>query len=80
MAMIDGKEVQIFKDPATDDGTKKSNTGVVAVQEVDGELVCIDGLSLDDDVADLMRPIFRDGKLLVDDDWATIKERIAATK
>jgi len=74
--VINGKESMIFKDPVTDDGTKKSNTGAVAVQEVKGKLVCVDGLPLEHDVATLMRTVYAGGELLVDEDWATIKGRI----
>lgn len=43
--VIDGVEKPIFKDPKTDDGTKKSQKGRVAVVKLsNGELGCVDGL------------------------------------
>lgn len=63
MVTIDKKEQMIFKDPATDDGTKKSNTGaVVVLKNKDDELECIDQLSLtyrNDN--DLLHTIFYNG-------------------
>lgn len=44
--VINGEEKPIFKDPATDDGTKKSNIGAVGVYEVDGEIITEDGQSM----------------------------------
>ncbi len=76
--VVDGVERAIFKDPKTDDGTKKSNKGVVAVQEVQGELVCIDELPLDNDEPDLMQVVFRDGVMLNGATLAEIRERIAS--
>ena len=78
--IVDGEERMIFKDPATDDGTKKSNKGVVAVQEVEGELMCIDGLPFEHDVADLMQVVFKDGELLIDENFESIRQRIAVTQ
>jgi len=53
----------LFKDPITDDGIKKSNTGVVVVQEKNGKLICKDGLSFNHNESNLMQVIFKDGKL-----------------
>ena len=63
MSKIDGKEKMLFKDPVTDDGIKKSNTGVVVVQEKNGKLICKDGLSFNHNESNLMQVIFKDGKL-----------------
>jgi nicotinamide phosphoribosyltransferase len=77
LCVINGKERFIFKDPATDDGTKKSNTGAVAVQNVKGKgLVCLDKLPLEHDVANLMRTILEDGELKVNDSLADIRARL----
>ena len=77
MCMISGEEKQIFKNPATDDGTKKSNTGCVAVVKENGEFKCVDGLSFENNVKCEMRPVFKDGKLLFDDSLANIRKRIS---
>jgi len=65
LCRINGEEKQIFKDPKTDDGTKKSQKGAVVV--IDNEFSGIsyeDGKSLAeiDDGRNIMQLIFKDGK------------------
>lgn len=76
--VIDGVQKNIYKNPATDDGTKKSNTGVVAVlkDSESGEYVCVDGLTFTHDLHDEMRTVFYNGILEVDDTLSAIRERI----
>ena len=79
-AMVNGKEVLIFKDPKTDDGTKKSLKGLVAViKSENGDLISVDNMrqkDLDELSNDIMRPIFENGKLLIDDSLEEIRKRI----
>ena len=64
MCMIDGKEKMIYKDPVTDDGVKKSNTGVVVVQrDHENNLVYKDKLSSNHKEEDLLQTIFYNGKV-----------------
>lgn len=83
--VVNGKELLLYKDPITDDGTKKSALGRVAVIEKDGELQLVDGLYQKDwlghhlsktDEKDVMVDVFKDGKLLVDWTLEEIRERI----
>lgn len=78
--VVNGEEKLIFKDPKTDNGTKKSQKGmVVTTYDDEGNMIFIDWLTQNqrDSFADnLMRPIFKDGELLVDDSLAQIRERI----
>ena len=102
-AVVDGEERLLFKDPKTDDGTKRSQRGMVAVAKTDdilkanpafdfstltGEqkensLLWVDGLKEQDhDLHEkagwnMLRPVFKDGQLLVDESLATIRERLA---
>jgi len=66
--VINGEEKAIFKNPKTDNGTKKSLKGRIAVVEVGGTL-----RALDDDVAeyrdavtdhDLLETVWKDGKFV----------------
>lgn len=76
LCVINGVEKHIFKDPKTDDGTKKSQKGRVAV--VNGQV--IDQLSLDAQIpGDQLVEIFRDGKLLVNQTFAEIRSRLASS-
>lgn len=81
MAVINGDEKQIFKDPKTDNGIKKSQKGAVAVIKAMNSLMVIDGLTLDAEIpGDQLREIYRDGKLLVDDKFSDIRKRLENSK
>lgn len=89
LCVINGSEKQIFKDPKTDNGIKKSQKGKVVVYQEPGtgQIKSRDGLSLDDSVyarigkqnvdLDMLQEVFRDGKLLVDQTFSEIKTRLA---
>jgi len=63
---VDGdvEGINIFKDPITDDGTKKSATGLLKVVKVDGEFTLIDKCTWDDVNSEdnELKVIFKDGK------------------
>lgn len=61
---IDGVEKQIFKDPKTDSGMKKSQKGRVAVY--DNGTKFIDGLSKSEVGENLLTLVFKDGNLFKD--------------
>jgi nicotinamide phosphoribosyltransferase len=79
LAVIGGVEKPIFKDPKTDtDGIKKSQKGRVIVIKDD---VCgfkfYDGFSLEDNIAsDQLQTVYCDGKLLVDQKFSEIRNRL----
>lgn len=65
VCVIDGEEKQIYKNPVTDDGIKKSNRGAIVVQTDNAnKLICKDGLSLTNNENDSLKTIFYDGLLL----------------
>jgi len=92
--VVDGKELLLYKDPITDDGTKKSQKGMVAVidkskmgntylnKQMFGEL----GIEYIDELnratkegykdIDMLQPVFKDGKLLVDWTLDEIRQRV----
>lgn len=77
LCVINGSEKQIFKDPKTDDGIKKSQKGRVVVLKDGDSFKFLDGFSLNDVVAgDQLTEIFRDGKLLVDEKFSDVRERL----
>lgn len=79
-AIINGDEKQIFKDPKTDDGTKKSQKGKVAVLKDSGQKIYFaDGLDVETEkllAGNLLVEVFRDGKLLVDQTLSEIRARL----
>ncbi|MFZ5553111.1 MAG: nicotinate phosphoribosyltransferase [Bacteroidota bacterium] len=73
---VNGEEREIYKDPKTDDGTKKSARGLLAVQEQNGKLVLKDQCSWDELKFCLMEPVFENGKLLRDHSLSEIRSRV----
>lgn len=75
---VNGEGREIFKDPITDDGTKKSLTGRVMVVREGDEIKVLDRQSPKASNQGLLRPVFRDGALLVEENLATIRQRLAS--
>jgi nicotinamide phosphoribosyltransferase len=76
LCVINGVEVPIFKDPKTDDGTKKSQKGRVVV---DASHAVTDGHGLDEAVeGDILEEVWRDGKWLKRHTFAEVRARLAA--
>lgn len=80
---IDGHEHNIFKDPITDDGTKKSLTGRVVVScNSEGEIFAIDGLTrrqqreYEENGPSLLEDVFVDGVLVRDETLSQIRARL----
>ena len=78
--VVDGELREIFKDPATDDGTKRSARGLLAVvrNEAD-ELELIERASWDDVRNCAFEPVFVDGELVRDESLADIRRRVRAS-
>jgi nicotinamide phosphoribosyltransferase len=73
---INGNPCDIFKDPVTDSGIKKSARGRLKVLRLNGNLTLLDG-QYGLEGGELV-PVFRDGKLLVEQTLAEIRARVAA--
>lgn len=73
-AEIDGKGVQIFKQPKTDSG-KNSAKGMLRVDKIGNEYVLVDGLDNDD--GGELKVIFEDGKFVNLPTFSQIRERLA---
>jgi nicotinamide phosphoribosyltransferase len=92
LCVINGDEKLIFKDPKTDDGVKKSQKGKVVVytEPATGEIKFKDGFLLNEQLyirtqtgnvdIDMLQEVFRDGKLLIDENFSDIRARIATYK
>lgn len=80
--IVDGKERAMFKDPVTDKGKhsahKKSQKGMCVVSLGPDGITYTDGHTMEESDQDgnLLRPVFRDGQLLVDEDFETIRSRL----
>ncbi len=68
---------EIFKDPITDDGTKKSKKGLLAVyQRMDGSIWCKDQCSEYEEKQGILETVFKDGKLVKSVTLQEIRDRL----
>lgn len=77
---VNGEGREIYKDPITDDGTKKSAKGLLCVDRnpETGRLELEDQVSKERELQGEMQTIFKDGVLLVDQSLSEIRARVAA--
>jgi nicotinamide phosphoribosyltransferase len=73
---VNGEGRAIFKDPITDDGTKKSAKGLMKIELESGTYKLIDQVSWDEEKKGELKEVFRDGKLLIDYSLAGIRKTI----
>lgn len=72
-AIVDGKEVEVYKNPVDDPG-KVSKKGRLALVERDGVLITVPEDSVDPS-ENILVEVFRDGELLVDQTLDEIRKR-----
>jgi len=75
---VDGVGRDIFKDPKTDDGTKKSAKGLMQVYRntATGKLALKDQCTWEEEGQGELKTVFKDGKVVVDWTLAEIRERV----
>lgn len=75
---------EIFKDPITDDGTKKSKKGLLAVYKNPNTsyntLVCYDQVSKEEESQGLLETVFKDGKLVKTTNLKEIRNKLNSYK
>ena len=72
---VNGVGREIFKNPITDDGTKKSAKGLMKIELEANTFVLKDQASWDEEKTGELKEVFRDGKLLIDQSLSEIRER-----
>lgn len=72
---VNGEPCELFKDPITDSGEKKSAKGLLAVHEIDGEYVMVDQQT-DIDCESELQTVYLNGNLLVNQSLQQIREEI----
>lgn len=79
-AEVNGEKRLLFKNPVTDDGTKKSQKGMIFAYKENGEITYKDGYDKDTiadvDGENLLQDVFVNGKLVRDESLAVIRERV----
>lgn len=72
---VNGEGREIFKDPITDDGTKKSAKGLMKIELKDGKYSLVDQVDWETESTGELVEVFRDGKLLIDQSLGDIRKR-----
>ena len=73
---VNGEGRNIYKDPITDDGTKKSAKGLIKIVKENGAYKMIDQVSWEDEATGELVEVYRDGKLLVDQSLKVIRAKV----
>lgn len=74
---VNGEGRAIFKEPKTDDGTKRSARGLLRVdRDAEGELVLKDNCTWEEAKGGLLEPVFRDGQFLKEWTLAEVRARV----
>lgn len=73
---VNGEARELFKDPVTDNGVKKSAKGLLRVEKVGDDYVLFDQQSWEQEAQGELRTVFLDGILTVDDSLDTIRGRL----
>lgn len=60
--VVDGERREIFKDPITDNGVKKSAKGLMKVDEVNGEFILVDQVTEEEAEGGELKEIYKDGQ------------------
>lgn len=75
---INGETRDIFKNPKTDDGTKKSATGRLAVLSyADGTLYLVEKATPEQEAASLIQPVWENGKFVKTYSYADVRANLA---
>ncbi|RQO32272.1 nicotinate phosphoribosyltransferase [Taibaiella sp. KBW10] len=73
---VNGEGRAIYKDPITDDGTKKSAKGLMNISLKEGSYTLTDQVSWEEEQKGALKEVFRDGKLLIDQSLSEIRSRL----
>jgi len=74
---VAGEGREIFKNPVTDDGTKKSATGLLCVKKENNKYVLYDKVSWTEERNSALQTVFKDGAVVKEYSLAEIRERLA---
>ncbi len=74
---VAGMGREIYKDPVTDDGTKKSAKGLLKIIKENGVYKLLDQVSWEEEKEGELQEVFRDGKLLIDEKLSEIRKRVS---
>ena len=73
---VEGQGREIYKDPITDDGTKKSAKGLLKISQKNGSYQLHDQVSWQEEKQGALKEVYRDGKILIEEQLSTIRQRM----
>jgi nicotinamide phosphoribosyltransferase len=76
---IDGVGQELFKDPVTDTGVKKSAKGLLRVEREGDTYVLYDQQTVEQETQGCLQTVFLNGKLVIDDSLDNIRARVELT-
>ena len=74
---VNGEARQIFKDPLTDKGEKKSAKGLIRVERSNDGFTMFDQQTRDQENQGVLETVFEDGKLVKETNLDQIRERLS---
>lgn len=74
--VVKGEARELFKDPVTDNGAKKSAKGLLRVERDGNDFVLFDRQSREEEAVGELRPVFLDGVALSDEPLSVIRNRL----
>jgi nicotinamide phosphoribosyltransferase len=75
-AEIDGNEIELYKDPKTDSGTKKSAKGLLRVEKEGDNFVLYDKQTKEQESQGELQIVFKDGKLVKETSLTEIRKTL----
>lgn len=78
--VVNGEEREIWKDPATDDGTKKSAKGLLRVDHADDGFKLTDCCTHEQEDGGLLMEVFRDGHIMYEQSLSEIRSELWPAK
>jgi nicotinamide phosphoribosyltransferase len=74
--VVDGENRNIFKDPVTDDGLKKSAKGLLKIEVINNKYVLFDEVSIEEEKLGELEIVYENGELCVDHNLKEIRDRL----
>lgn len=75
-AEVDGIGYELFKDPITDSGMKKSAKGLLRVEEIEGNFHLFDQQTKEQEKQGALQTVFKDGTLVKQTSLSEIRNRL----
>lgn len=76
--VVNGVGRELFKDPATGDGIKKSAKGLLRVDRDKGKFVLVDQVDSNQETLGMLAPVFKDGRLVRKQSYSEIVNLVKA--